>query len=274
MFSHCPHCGSQLEADCDFCPSCGMPKQQPQVSPQYQPPHSWMGATTGRDPIPHSGSLSAPVVSQVAYVPYPVNPQQIQSQDTAANSFRHPNRQHRCSVQRQEVRCQKCGNDWPGVRPDCRLRWFHPTGFGGWLSWNKAHDLPALDGMRSPSFEDHFALPTLMEWWQSVRYVLLIITIAIALALAGSFVSYEQVANGHPWLPSRPCPGCPFCGMTRSFCAMSSGRWQEALTWNRGGPVLYVAAWLWLSASTLIGPRLARISLSRLASNPGSDPGS
>src|SRR5688572_24531747 len=81
----------------------------------------------------------------------------------------------------------------------------------------------------------------------------------VALALLGSFVSYESVlAQGHPWLPTRQCPGCVFCGMTRSFCAMSSGRWQQASEWNRAGPIFYGAGWLWLLATTLVGFRLAR----------------
>lgn len=107
--------------------------------------------------------------------------------------------------------------------------------------------------------EQSFVMPTAIEWWQSLRWVLLVFTLLVCLTLVGSFISYEQVvAHGHPWLPAKQCPGCPLCGMTRSFCAMSSGRWQEAEAWNRGGPVLYVAGWLWLSASTLIVLQLAR----------------
>jgi hypothetical protein len=92
-----------------------------------------------------------------------------------------------------------------------------------------------------------FVVPTRAEWWQSSRYVFLIFTLLICLALAGSFVPYQRViAEGHPWLPHRTCPGCPLCGMTRSFCAMSSGQWQVAEHWNRGGPPLYGLFWLWL----------------------------
>lgn len=94
---------------------------------------------------------------------------------------------------------------------------------------------------------DAFAWPGRREWWEAARWVLLVYTVVVALTLAGSFSPYERVvAAGHPWLPRRVCPGCPLCGMTRSFCAMSSGRWAEAAAWNRGGPVLYACGWLWL----------------------------
>lgn len=107
--------------------------------------------------------------------------------------------------------------------------------------------LTCHNGLSSVDAGNYFVMPSAAEWWKSSRYVLLIFTILIALALAGSFISYEQViARGHPWLPARQCPGCPFCGMTRSFCAMSSGRWEDALKWNRGGPTLYAIFWLWL----------------------------
>jgi Protein of unknown function (DUF2752) len=93
-------------------------------------------------------------------------------------------------------------------------------------------------------------LPSAAEWWQSLRWVLIVFTVLIGLALSGSFVSYQGVlTNGHPWLPRHYCPGCPFCGMTRSFCAMSSGEWRQAWQWNRGGPALYTLFWIWIVAA-------------------------
>lgn len=93
----------------------------------------------------------------------------------------------------------------------------------------------------------NFCWPSAQDWWESLRWVFVTFTVLIALSLAGSFVSYEGVVvNGHPWLPLIHCEGCCFCGMTRSFCAMSSGRWNEAAQWNQGGPILYVSGWLWL----------------------------
>jgi len=94
-----------------------------------------------------------------------------------------------------------------------------------------------------------FVWPSWAEWWNALRWVLLTFTLLIALALAGSFYSYERVvAEGHPWLPHFHCSGCPFCGMTRAFCALSSGRLREAVSWNRGAPALYAFFWLWLTA--------------------------
>ena len=93
-------------------------------------------------------------------------------------------------------------------------------------------------------------LPSAAEWWESIRWVLLVLAVLMAITLAGSFVPYERVVReGHPWLPARQCPGCLFCGMTRSFCAMSSGRWKEASEWNHGGPALYLVFWSWLMLS-------------------------
>jgi hypothetical protein len=90
--------------------------------------------------------------------------------------------------------------------------------------------------------------PGVREWWEAIRWVLLVFTLIVMATMLGSFSPYERVvAEGHPWLPSIHCPGCPLCGMTRSFCAMSAGRWRDAVAWNRGGPFLYSAGWLWLS---------------------------
>lgn len=92
-------------------------------------------------------------------------------------------------------------------------------------------------------------LPTAREWWAAIRWVLLVFTLLIVLSMAGSFVPYERVvAQGHPWLPNIHCAGCPFCGMTRSFCAMSAGLWQDAIRWNSAGPFLYAIGWIWLFA--------------------------
>jgi hypothetical protein len=99
--------------------------------------------------------------------------------------------------------------------------------------------------------------PSVQDWWEALRWVLLVLTLMMALTLIGSFVSYEGVvAHGHPWLPHRVCPGCPFCGMTRSFCAMSSGHFAQALRWNRAGPGLYLAFWLWTLCASCVGLRL------------------
>jgi hypothetical protein len=89
-------------------------------------------------------------------------------------------------------------------------------------------------------------LPSALEWWEAIRWVVFVFSLIVLLMMLGSFVPYENVVqNGHPWIPKFTCPGCIFCGMTRSFCAMSAGYWSEAFRWNRGGPVLYIIGWSW-----------------------------
>jgi len=56
-------------------------------------------------------------------------------------------------------------------------------------------------------------------------------------------------------LTGLPCPGC---GMTRAFCALSSGRFDEALSWNRGAPALYTLFWLWTAAALAYAFKSAR----------------
>jgi Protein of unknown function (DUF2752) len=104
-----------------------------------------------------------------------------------------------------------------------------------------------------------FIWPSAAEWWNALRWVLLTFTFLVALSLAGSFFSYERVVTeGHPWLPHFHCAGCPFCGMTRAFCALSAGRFADALRWNRAAPALYAAFWLWLTAALAYISSVAR----------------
>jgi hypothetical protein len=104
--------------------------------------------------------------------------------------------------------------------------------------------------MEHASQTRRFVWPSWAEWWVALRWVLLTFTLLVALSLAGSFYSYERVVlEGHPWLPHFHCAGCPLCGMTRAFCALSAGRFREAVSWNRGAPALYALFWLWLCAA-------------------------
>lgn len=101
-------------------------------------------------------------------------------------------------------------------------------------------------GKKSNKFEN---VPTIQEWWSAIRWVILVFTLLIILTIAGSFIPYDRVvAQGHPWLPIIHCAGCSFCGMTRSFCAMSAGLWRDAIRWNSAGPFLYTIGWIWLLA--------------------------
>jgi hypothetical protein len=94
---------------------------------------------------------------------------------------------------------------------------------------------------------DFSDLPSASEWWEALRWVFVVFSFVVLITMIGSFIAYERVIqDGHPWLPKIICSGCPLCGMTRSFCAMSSGYWSKAFEWNRGGPILYIIGWSWL----------------------------
>ena len=116
--------------------------------------------------------------------------------------------------------------------------------------------------MEQAAYTRTFVWPSASEWWQALRWVLLTFTLLVALSIAGSLFSYERVlAEGHPWLPRFHCAGCPLCGMTRAFCALSAGRWQDAVRWNRGAPTLYIGFWLWLIAASIYCARALRRKL-------------
>jgi hypothetical protein len=109
-----------------------------------------------------------------------------------------------------------------------------------------------------------FVWPSAAEWWDALRWVCLTFTLLVALSLAGSFFPYERVvAEGHPWLPHFHCAGCPLCGMTRAFCALSAGRMRDALSWNHGAPALYALFWLWTVAAAVYFARTLRARLFR-----------
>ncbi|HYH84599.1 MAG TPA: DUF2752 domain-containing protein [Pyrinomonadaceae bacterium] len=113
--------------------------------------------------------------------------------------------------------------------------------------------------MEQTSPTQTFVWPSAREWWRATRWVLLVFTLLVALSIAGSFFSYERVlTEGHPWLPRFHCAGCPLCGMTRAFCALSAGRWHAAVGWNRAAPALYVGFWLWLIAASVYFARALR----------------
>jgi hypothetical protein len=72
---YCSRCGSLLESDCDFCPTCGAAKSNAgQVSPPTRDPHSWMQKPTVSTALANSGSLvqTFQPPPQIQYVPYSV----------------------------------------------------------------------------------------------------------------------------------------------------------------------------------------------------------
>lgn len=77
--SYCPRCGSMVEAECDFCTSCGEPKQQlSQSRPLPQPSHSWMQEPASPrteqppSPPPSSGNLAIPAPQYASPPPPPM----------------------------------------------------------------------------------------------------------------------------------------------------------------------------------------------------------
>ena len=72
----CSNCGFLLDADCDFCPSCGVVKGKPSPAPaRTRDPHGWMNDSV--PPVSRS-HVSAPVqasntqVQPVSYAAIPV----------------------------------------------------------------------------------------------------------------------------------------------------------------------------------------------------------
>jgi hypothetical protein len=77
----------------------------------------------------------------------------------------------------------------------------------------------------------------------SLRFVWLIVSLAILLVLAAPFVlGPERVARLTPVCESKARYGrpCAFCGMTTGFLAISDGRFEDAERSNRGAIPLYV----------------------------------
>jgi hypothetical protein len=78
---------------------------------------------------------------------------------------------------------------------------------------------------------------------------------ALAALVASCVWSPAELAAGAPLelvgVPRRACPGCPLCGMSRAFAALSRLRVDEALAFNRGVLVAYPAAALLALAGPL-----------------------
>lgn len=76
-----------MEADSDFCPSCGTRRLKPVAVETPQPIHSWMADAPGREEAPRNRSLSQPVYApQAVYAPSFVSQPEIRSQDASANT--------------------------------------------------------------------------------------------------------------------------------------------------------------------------------------------
>lgn len=72
---NCTNCGFLLDADCDFCPSCGAVKGKPNQQPPVRDPHGWMNDAPATAPPPRVSAplQAAPIqVQPVSYVAIPV----------------------------------------------------------------------------------------------------------------------------------------------------------------------------------------------------------
>ena len=86
-------------------------------------------------------------------------------------------------------------------------------------------------------------------WLQVVAYVVLFVPLFGALAVS-FIVTPEDIETGRVIL-SPECTmrrlfghGCPTCGLTRAFSALSHGRFADALGYHVASPVLYALWWV------------------------------
>lgn len=81
--------------------------------------------------------------------------------------------------------------------------------------------------------------------------------LALAVLTASVVWTPEQIAAGAHMralgLPEGACAGCPWCGMSRAFSAISHLRWSEAINWNIGVLIHYPLMVL----LAVLGPLLA-----------------
>ena len=75
---------------------------------------------------------------------------------------------------------------------------------------------------------------------------------AIMAAISGGTLSVSAILNPSKVTGLSLCPifhmtgvECPFCGMTRSFVSIAHARFSEALDYNIGSPLIYVA-FVWM----------------------------
>jgi hypothetical protein len=82
-----------------------------------------------------------------------------------------------------------------------------------------------------------------------IAWTLALLAPGALFALLASFAwTPEAIAGGGPLalagIERAPCPGCPLCGMSRAFCALSHLRLGDALDFNPGALLLYPLAWV------------------------------
>ena len=84
------------------------------------------------------------------------------------------------------------------------------------------------------------------EWIALVCVSAFVFVLAAVPLVVSVVVSPEAIESGAVHL-SAPCPSkakgepCAACGMTRGFCAMSRGRFWDAIHYNAASPAVYGA---------------------------------
>src|SRR5688572_10922303 len=79
----CSNCGFLLDADCDFCPSCGAVKDKPNPAPSgARDPHGWMNDSVASASPPRVSAPSPAASTQVQPVSYAAVPVANNVQDT------------------------------------------------------------------------------------------------------------------------------------------------------------------------------------------------
>ncbi len=86
-------------------------------------------------------------------------------------------------------------------------------------------------------------------WLRLVGYG--VVWAPMAAVLVVSFVvTPEQISSGavtlspECWFRSAFGVGCPTCGLTRAFTALSHLRWSDALDYHRAAPIVYLLWWV------------------------------
>lgn len=85
---YCSSCASLLEADCDFCPSCGTQRLNARATETSKAPHAWMGNAGHQNEVGRSGLQSVPQYApSIPYDSYSVN-SPTPAPDATANTAR------------------------------------------------------------------------------------------------------------------------------------------------------------------------------------------
>lgn len=105
--------------------------------------------------------------------------------------------------------------------------------------------------------------------YRGLAYLMLFTPLALSLSI--SFAITPQELESGAVVLSPPCMSqllfarpCPTCGMTRGFAAVSHGRFEQALHYNRAAPIVYLLYWTG-AALGLVGAIRSGLAYRRMA---------